>query len=289
MFSSNKASSASFLVLVLLSLAMVIGDLQFRVFNPIRPYLTWLVTPIQVVVSAPQKLISWADVRLDTREALVEQNQQLNSELLMLRGQLQRLTSLRAENVRLRELLDASQRVEERVVMAEVIGFDQNAYSHKVLIDKGFSNGAYIGQPVLDATGVLGQVVETSAYTSRVLLIADASHFVPVQLPRTGFRSILRGTGDMNHMELMSVPHTADIKKGDILSTSGLANRFPIGYPVGIVRNVRHVSGKPYADVEVVPMAQLNRSRHVMLIERSEDQRDSNETPAEAQPEGADS
>ncbi|CUB03236.1 rod shape-determining protein MreC [Marinomonas fungiae] len=256
-------------MLVLLSAAMIVGDLQYKVFSPIRPYLSWLVTPIQVVVGAPQKMISWAEMHLDSREDLVYQNQSLSQELLMLRRQLQLFESLKAENVRLRELLDASQRVDEKVVMGEVIGFDQNAYSHKILIDKGFSSGAYVGQPVLDATGVLGQVVETSAYTSRVLLIADASHFVPVQLARTGFRSILRGTGDMKRMELMSVPHTADIKKGDILTTSGLANRFPVGYPVGVVRKVTHESGKPYADVEVVPLAQLGRSRHVMLIERA--------------------
>ncbi|RDL45763.1 rod shape-determining protein MreC [Marinomonas piezotolerans] len=261
-------SSARFVVLALISIAMIVADLQFKAFAPIRPYLTWLVTPIQVVVSMPQKMLSWADMRLESREGLVAQNEELNAELLMLRGQLQRLTSLKAENVRLRELLDASQRVEEKIVMAEVIGFDQNAYSHKLLIDKGFSNGAYVGQPVLDATGVLGQVVETSAYTSRVLLIADASHFVPVQLARTGFRSVLRGTGDLKRMELMSVPHTADIKKGDILTTSGLDERFPSGYPVGVVRGVQHIPGKSYADVDVVPLAQLGRSRHVMLIER---------------------
>lgn len=266
---SGKVSSTRFVFLVIVSLTMIVGDLHYKVFSPIRPYLTWLVTPIQVVVSTPQKMISWAEMHLDSREGLVAQNQSLNQELLLLRGQLQRFNALKAENVRLRELLDASQKVDEKVVMGEVIGFDQNAYSHKVLIDKGFSNGAYVGQPVLDATGVLGQVVETSAYTSRVLLIADASHFVPVQLARTGLRSVLRGTGDLKRMELMSVPHTADIKKGDILTTSGLANRFPIGYPVGVVRAVRHVSGKPYADVDVVPLAQLGRSRHVMLIERN--------------------
>lgn len=262
---------------------MLVGDLHYKVFTPVRPYLTWLVTPIQVAVSAPQKLISWAGMHLDSREQLVSQNQSLNQELLLLRGQLQRLDALKAENVRLRELLDASQRVEEKVVMGEVIGFDQNAYSHKILIDKGFSNGAYVGQPVLDATGVLGQVVDTSAYTSRVLLIADASHFVPVQLARTGFRSVLRGTDDLNRMELMSVPHTADIKKGDILTTSGLANRFPAGYPVGVVRAVRHESGKPYADVDVVPLAQLGRSRHVMLIERRSEEQAKDNVGAEAE------
>lgn len=260
-------------MLVIVSIIMIIGDTRYSLFDPIRPYLSWLVAPIQVVVNTPQKIIYWTSEHLQSREGLVKENQALSQEVLILRSRLQKLNSLQAENVRLRELLDASQRVDEKVVMAEVIGFDQNAYSHKILIDKGFSTGAYVGQPVLDATGVLGQVVETSAYTSRVLLIADASHFLPVQLARTGFRSVLHGIGDLKHMRLMSVPQSADIKKGDILTTSGLDKRFPAGYPVGVVRVVTHVPGKPYADVDVVPLAQLGRSRHVMLIERPKAER----------------
>jgi rod shape-determining protein MreC len=255
-------------LLVALSVLIILLDVRTKVFAPVRPYLSWLVTPIQLLVTTPRKIVVWTGEHLESREDLVAQNQTLNAEILVLQSQLQRLNSLKAENVRLRELLDASQRVDEKVVMAEVIGYDQNAYSHKILIDKGFSNGAYVGQAVLGATGVLGQVVETAAYSSRVLLIADASHFVPVQLARTGFRSILRGTGDLKRLELMSVPHTTDIKKGDILNTSGLDKRFPQGYPVGVVKSVTHVPGKPYADVVVVPLAQLARSRHVMLIDR---------------------
>ncbi len=255
-------------MLVILSVAMIFADVRYSVFSQVRPYLTLLVAPIQVVVNTPQKVFYWADEHLASREGLVAENQSLQAEILLLRSRQQRLDSLQAENVRLRELLDASQRVDEKIVMAEVIGFDQNAYSHKLLIDKGFSSGAYVGQPALDATGVLGQVVETAAYSSRVLLIADASHFIPVQLSRTGFRGILRGTGSLKQMELMSVPRSVDIKKGDILTTSGLDNRFPSGYPVGVVRSVKYTQGKAYADIDVVPLAQLGRSRHIMLIDK---------------------
>lgn len=260
-------------MLVVLSVVMIVADIRYSAFASIRPYLTLIVTPIQVVVNTPQKIFYWSSEHLASREGLVKDNNKLNAEVLMLRSQLQKLNALRAENVRLRELLDASQRVDEKIVMAEVIGFDQNAYSHKILIDKGFSSGAYVGQAVLDATGVLGQVVETAAYSSRVLLIADASHFVPVQLSRTGFRSILSGTGDLKKMTLLSVPHSVDIKKGDILTTSGLDERFPSGYPVGVVRSVAHVPGKAYADIDVVPLAQLGRSRHVMLIDPPQEER----------------
>ncbi|KZN13281.1 rod shape-determining protein MreC [Marinomonas sp. TW1] len=256
-------------MLVILSIIMIVADVRYAVFSQVRPYLSLIVTPIQEVVNAPKKLFYWAGEHLESREGLVKENQALLSEILVLRSKQQRLESLQAENVRLRELLDASQRVDEKIVMAEVIGFDQNAYSHRIMIDKGFSSGAYIGQPVLDATGVLGQVIETAAYSSRVLLIADASHFVPVQLARTGFRGILKGTGDLKRMELLSVPRSIDIKKGDVLTTSGLDKRFPRGYPVGVVKSVKLLSGQSYASVDVVPLAQLGRSRHVMLIEKS--------------------
>lgn len=252
---------------------MAYADVKHSFFAPVRPYLSWLVSPIQVVVNIPQQTIFWTIDHIASREFLISENQRLSQDVMTLRGRLQKMNSLQAENVRLRKLLDASQRVEEHVLMAEIIGFDQNAYTHKVLIDKGFSSGAYVGQAVLDANGVMGQVVEVGAYSSRVLLVADASHFLPVQLSRTGLRSILRGTGDMKSLALMSVPHSADIKKGDVLTTSGLDDRFPSDYPVGVVRSVEHRLGEPYADVEIVPLAQLERSRHVMLIVVPESQR----------------
>lgn len=252
---------------------MAYADLKHSVFAPVRPYLSWVVSPIQVIVNIPQKVIFWGTEHLASREYLISENRRLSQDVLVLRGRLQKMNSLNTENIRLRKLLDASQRVEEQVIMAEVIGFDQNAYTHKILIDKGFSSGAYVGQAVLDANGVMGQVIEVGAYSSRVLLIADASHFLPVQLARTGLRSILQGTGDLKLMSLVSVPHSADIKKGDVLTTSGLDDRFPSDYPVGVVKSVTHTPGQPYAEVEVVPLAQLERSRHVMLIEVPESQR----------------
>lgn len=252
---------------------MAYADVKHDLFASVRPYLSWFVSPIQVLVNIPQKTIFWGAEHLASREYLVSENQRLSQDVLALRGRLQKMNSLQAENVRLRKLLDASQRVEEEVLMAEVIGFDQNAYTHKIQIDKGFSSGAYVGQAVLDANGVMGQIIEVGPYNSRVLLIADASHFLPIQLGRTGLRSILQGTGDLKLLSLMSVPHSADIKKGDVLTTSGLDDRFPSDYPVGVIKSVEHTAGQPYAKVDVVPLAQLERSRHVMLIVVPESQR----------------
>lgn len=247
---------------------MIFADVHLNAFSQFRPYLTLLITPVQIVVNTPKKAVAWIGEHLVSREDLIAENKLLNAEVLRLRSRQQRLDALHAENVRFRELLDASQHVDEKTIVAEVIGFDQNAYNHKIMIDKGLSSGIYVGQPALDATGVLGQVVETSAYSSRVLLIVDASHFIPVQISRTGFRGILKGTGDIAEMSLISVPRSADIRKGDILTTSGLGERFPNGYPVGAVKSVTYIEGESYADVDVVPLAQLGRSRHIMLVDK---------------------
>lgn len=133
-------------------------------------------------------------------------------------------------------------------------------------MDKGSADGVFVGQPVLDAQGLMGQVIRVSRYVSRVLLISDVNHSVPVQVVRSNLRLIARGTGTTRQLELMHVQDTADIKKGDLLVSSGLGGRFPVGYPVGVVNHVEHDPGKPFAKVTATPSARLDRSRHVLLV-----------------------
>ena len=123
-----------------------------------------------------------------------------------------------------------------------------------------------LGQPVLDARGLMGQVVELMPYTSRVLLLTDTTHSIPVQVNRNGLRAIASGTGNPERLELRHVADTADIKEGDLLVSSGLGQRFPAGYPVATVKEVIHDSGQPFAIVRAVPTAALNRSRYLLLV-----------------------
>jgi rod shape-determining protein MreC len=150
--------------------------------------------------------------------------------------------------------------------VAELIGMDPNPFTHRIIINKGERDGVVLGQPVLDARGLMGQVVELMPYTSRVLLLTDTTHSIPVQVNRNGLRAIASGTGNPERLELRHVADTADIKEGDLLVSSGLGQRFPAGYPVATVKEVIHDSGQPFAIVRAVPTAALNRSRYLLLV-----------------------
>ena len=171
-----------------------------------------------------------------------------------------------AENNRLRDLLGSAAKLQDNVVVAERIGVAPDPEKHEVVIDKGTIDGVFIGQPLLDAQGLLGQVVDVSRYSSRVLLISDPSHSVPVQVARSNLRLVAQGTGSTNRLELMYVQNTADVGAGDLLISSGLGGRFPVGYPVGVVNKVEQRSGGPFATVTAIPSALLDRSRHVLLV-----------------------
>ena len=203
---------------------------------------------------------------LESRLDLLAENERLRAEALLTKRKLQKLAALTEQNVRLRELLNSSSLVDERVLVSELVGVDPNPFTQRILINKGAQDGVFLGQPVLDATGLMGQVVEVMPYTARVLLITDATHSLPVQVNRNGLRAIASGTGNNEWLELRFIGDTADIREGDILVSSGLGQRFPAGYPVGRVISVSQDPAQPFADVRVAPTAQLNRSRYMLLV-----------------------
>ena len=177
------------------------------------------------------------------------------------------MAHLTAENNRLNELLYASTIVDERVVRAQLIGEATDPYVRRVMINKGEHDGVYLGQPVLDAFGLMGQVVEIEPYNCWVLLVTDPQHSTPVQVNRNGVRAVVSGSqSNPGEMALRNLPNTADIQVGDVLETSGLGQRFPAGYPVGMITSVVHDPGQPFAIVRVSPSARLDRSRNVLLV-----------------------
>lgn len=241
-------------------------DHRYDYLQTTRAWLTVVTTPVQWMASIPASLLGSFSSSFNTREMLLEENASLWAENLVLDRRLQKLASLTAQNVRLRELLNSSELVDEKVLVAELIGVDPDPYSHQVVINKGTSKGVFVGQPVLDADGLVGQVISVSLLSSRVLLISDNSHSLPVQINRNGVRAIASGTGKLDELSLRHVPNTADIVEGDLLISSGLGQRFPSGYPVGKVVSVVHDPGHPFAFVRVRPSASLNRSSHLLLV-----------------------
>jgi rod shape-determining protein MreC len=254
------------LVLAVLSVALMVVDARFDLLKPARKQASLVLMDAYWITDLPGRLWEGIASQFGSRTELVAENEKLKTENLLLQGRMQKLAALTEQNVRLRELLNSSALVNEKVEVAELIGMDPNPFTHRIIINKGERDGVVLGQPVLDARGLMGQVVELMPYTSRVLLLTDTTHSIPVQVNRNGLRAIASGTGNPERLELRHVADTADIKEGDLLVSSGLGQRFPAGYPVATVKEVIHDSGQPFAIVRAVPTAALNRSRYLLLV-----------------------
>ncbi len=253
-------------------MVLVVVGLYTDKLEPLREKLAQLVTPFYQITNVPTRVNDWRKDTFVSQADLKMENDALKTELLIHQRKLQQLASLAAENVRLRQLLNASQMLQDTVLIAELIGVSPNPLSHKVIINRGTKDGAFKGQPVLDAFGLMGQVTEVSENSSTVLLISDSTHAIPVQVNRNGVRAIAEGTGDLNSLSLRHVSANTDIRAGDLLVSSGMGDRFPVGYPVAEVLQVVRDPGKAFLTVIAKPMARLDRSRHLLLVFENRDQ-----------------
>ena len=254
------------LLALVASIVLFFLDSRMNYFVPVRSALSTMVYPIQAVASMPSDFGDWITDFFQDRSQLREKITVLQAKNLMQNVRLQKMQALERENMRLRELLGSSFRLQERVQVAELLTVDLDPYSQQVVIDKGKRYGVHVGQPVLDAKGVMGQVSEVSEFSSRVILLTDPSHSLPVQVNRNGLRGVVTGRGLGEYLQMENMPHNSDIRVGDLLVTSGLGGRFPVGYPVGTVVSVKFPQGKPFADIAVKPAADLSTSREVLLV-----------------------
>ncbi len=248
------------------SLALMAVDNRTKKLETARSSLELVTYPIQSIASLPHSLALWFAEVFATKNHLQRENNRLHREHLLLQAGQQKLEALEAENMRLRNLLESSFKIGERVLIAELIAVDLDPYRQQLVINKGRISGVFIGQPVLDANAVMGQVIHVNRLRSTVLMITDASHALPVQVNRTGLRTIAMGTGHINLLILPYLPNNADIIAGDLLVTSGLGGRFPAGYPVAKVSSVSNEPGAPFASIQARPSAHLDRSREVLLV-----------------------
>ena len=248
------------------SLTLIFIDSRLNYLTSIRSSLSTAIYPIQRVASLPSDLVSWTSDYFQSRADLKEHNRALQATNLLGSVQLQKMRGLERENLRLRELLGSSFRLPDRVQIAEVLRIDSALLSQHVVINKGERDAVFEGQPVLDSSGVMGQVMAVSRFSSRVILVTDPSHGTPVQVNRNGLRSVARGRGSNKLLQLEYLPHNSDIRVGDLLVTSGLGGRFPLGYPVGTVTSVKDVPGKNFSEVTVEPTANIETSREVLLV-----------------------
>jgi rod shape-determining protein MreC len=249
-----------------LALGLMIVDKRYEHLVKIRRALSIIVYPAQIAVASPFEGWAWLRESLTTRETLRADNARLEEQLRIAQFRLQRYDALEAESRRLRALRDNTAGVGARFLIGNVMDVDLDAFRERVLVDKGARDGIYMGQAVLDAGGVFGQVARVEQLTSEVILISDAAHAIPVQDNRNGLRTIAVGTGDVGRLKLPYISTAADILKGDMLVTSGLGGGFPAGYPVGTVAQVKRDPAQSLADVEVSPAAALDRSRELLFV-----------------------
>lgn len=266
LFVRESGAGLLLLGLALLSAALITLEITTRLLEAPRAAISTLTSPLRVIAELPYLLGEQFDETLATRRGLLEDNESLRRRVLELSQISQQFRALRSENERLRELLGSRRRVPHDVLVAELIGVIPGPERLEIIIDKGRGAGVHVGQAVVDSEGLFGQVVAVDAYTARVLLLGDTLHAVPVQLDRTGQRGIVSGTGNLNRLVLEGVPANADIREGDLVVSSGLGGRFPPGYPVGNVESVIIAPTSAFATVSVRPAAQLDRSRHVLVI-----------------------
>jgi len=250
----------------LLSLGLIIVDKRYDHLGKIRRLLSIVVYPAQVAVASPFEGWAWFRDSVTTRDALRADKVNLEQQLRVAQVKLQRYEALEAETQRLRALRTNTAGVAAKFIVGDVMSVDLDAFRERVLVDKGARDGLFVGQAVLDAGGIFGQIARVGQLTSEVILISDAAHAIPVQVNRNGLRTIAVGTGDTAHLKLPYLPTSADVVVGDLLVTSGLGGGFPPGYPVGLVSEVRRDPAQSLADVDVRPAAALSRSRELMFV-----------------------
>ena len=251
---------------LLLVVVLITADLRYNNLQSARAVLNTIVSPICWGANLPTRFLDWTQAHAHTRTQLLEHNERLQRENLILQGRSQQMASLQAENVRLRALLNSSALLRDDVLVAELVGVSPDPERLQLVLNKGESDGVFLGQPLIDADGLMGQIVEVSSDSSRALLITDVTHSVPVQVNRNGVRAIAEGTGELGSLEIRYVSSSTDIQPGDLLVTSGLGGRFPEGYPVAVVTDVERDTGEAFARVRAAPSAALDRTRHVLLV-----------------------
>ena len=257
---------AGLFFLGLVSVGTMMLDHRSNYLETVRLWMGAAASPIYTVVQAPGQAWGWLTSSFADRDRLRTENAQLSEELRAARVKLLQFDSLREENVRLRAVREASAGVGGRTLIAEIMRVDVDPFRHRVRINKGSEDGVFKSQPVLDAFGIVGQVVQVDRFSSTIILISDSEHAIPVQVNRNGIRSIAVGAGDLNRLSLPYLTVESDVKTGDLLVSSGLDGIFPAGYPVATVSKVERNSSDTFALVEAKPLAQLDRDREVLLL-----------------------
>lgn len=253
------------LLLAAAAIALMVTDQHLGALAPIRGVLMTVVYPAEWLVSAPNVAARNAAANFTNRRTLLAENRRLKHDYLLAQIQLEQFESVKRENRRLRTLLNAAGSMRGRVVAASVLAMNTDPFANRITINAGRNIGVRKGQPLLDASGIVGQTLHVGPISSQVMLISDPTSAVPVEISRTGLATVAVGSGNLNRITLPYLPNNADVKVGDKLLTSGLGGLYPRGYPVGVVTAVTPQPGSQFAKIGARPFAELGREREVLL------------------------
>ena len=252
---------------LIISVALMMLDHQTAAFVKVRVVLSNIVSPLQYIVNAPVGIVNWMTTSLSTQQYLLSENATLKAQQLLLQAQLQQLMALQNENSQLRQLMQSMPHTQGvKILIGKILAVDSDPFTQEVVLDQGSSDGVYVGQPVLDSTGVMGQIISVASLTSRMMLLSDSRSAIAVEDARNQVRAIAMGKGISGELYLGYVSQTTDIQVGDRLLSSGLDLRYPAGYPVGVVTKISRDPSEPFMTIDVEPAAALDRSRLVLLI-----------------------
>lgn len=265
-FGEGAAGTLRLLGYLAAALLLMAADHRGGWLTSVRQHAGLLVEPLYWMAAAPARIAHAAREGLASRGALVEENARLREQLLLANARLSRLEAVAQENHRLRELLDGKRGYLLSVQLATILDVDLDPFRHRVVLDVGRRDGVSPGQALIDADGVVGQIVELTGRRSTALLITDPDHAVPVQVVRSGLRLIAYGTGERDRLRVPNIPQSGDIRPGDRLVTSGIGGNYPAGFAVGEVLRVEPDETRLFAVAEVRPAAALDRRGEVLLV-----------------------
>jgi rod shape-determining protein MreC len=260
------ASTLRLLGYLALAIALIVLDHRGGWLSQARAQAGVVTQPLWWLAGLPGRVGTRVKDDAVTRTRLMEENRELRNELLVANARLTRLSTAAADNMQLRALLGVAESRGLDVQLAPILDIDLDPTRQRLVLDAGSGDGVRVGQPVIDAGGLMGQIIQVTPAHAIVLLLTDPDHAVPVVVASSGVRLIAYGRGRSDLLELADIPLNSGVKVGDVVVTSGLGGRFPAGFPVGTVTALRPDDSHAFLVGDLRPAAQLDRGRDVLLL-----------------------
>lgn len=262
----DVAGTLRLLAYLALAVALIVLDHRGGWLNQLRARSAVAVQPLWWLAGLPARMGDALNDSAVTRTRLAQENRVLRNALLVSGARVARLQTAAAENARLRGLLGAAQRGGLDVQLVPILDIDLDPTRQRLVLDAGSRDGVAVGQSVIDAGGLVGQIIAVRPGTATVLLLTDPDHAVPVMVGRSGVRLVAYGKGRSDRLELANIPLSSDVRVGDTAVTSGLGGRFPAGFPVGTITALHPDDSHAFLVGDLTPAAQLDRGRDVLLL-----------------------